>query len=68
MMEFFQIVIDTNVMIAALRSKRGASYKLLTLMGQSEPFQINVSVPLILEYEAVFQTPRARNRTDASGY
>ena len=47
-----EIVIDTNVFIAALRSRRGTSYKLLTLIGSGR-FEINVSVPLILEYETV---------------
>lgn len=47
-----QIVIDTNVLIAALRSRRGASHKLLTLI-DSGKFEINVSVPLVLEYEEV---------------
>ena len=45
-----QIVIDTNVIVAALRSKRGASYRLLSLLGDRR-FEINVSVPLVLEYE-----------------
>jgi putative PIN family toxin of toxin-antitoxin system len=45
------IVIDTNVFISALRSKRGASYKLITAIG-SGLFDMNISVPLILEYEA----------------
>ena len=47
-----QVVIDTNVFVAALRSCRGASYKLLMLIG-GEKFDINISVPLILEYEDV---------------
>ncbi len=45
-----QIVIDTNVLVAALRSKRGASYRLLRLLGDRR-FEINISVPLVLEYE-----------------
>ncbi|MBI4772399.1 MAG: putative toxin-antitoxin system toxin component, PIN family [Chloroflexi bacterium] len=45
-----QIVVDTNVLIAALRSRRGASFRLLTLIGAGR-FEINVSVPLVLEYE-----------------
>jgi len=45
-----QIVIDTNVFIAALRSRQGAAHKLLMLV-ESEKFETNVSVPLILEYE-----------------
>lgn len=47
-----RIVIDTNVFIAALRSRRGASYLLLSLL-VSGKFTINISVPLILEYEDV---------------
>jgi putative PIN family toxin of toxin-antitoxin system len=48
----YQIVIDTNVLVAALRSRRGAAYRLLMLIGQSK-FEVNVSVPLFLEYEDV---------------
>ena len=47
-----QIVIDTNVLVTAQRSKRGASAKLLSLVGTGR-FDIHVSVPLVLEYEAV---------------
>ena len=47
-----QIVIDTNVFVAALMSRRGASYKLLMLLGQGR-FELNISVALILEYEDV---------------
>ena len=36
----------------ALRSKLGASYKLIQLIKKSV-FQLNLSVPLALEYEAV---------------
>ena len=49
-MSKYQIVIDTNVWIAALRSRRGASYKLLTLIDSGQ-FEVNISVPLVLEYE-----------------
>ena len=45
-----QVVIDTNVFVSALLSKRGAAYRLLTIVG-SGLFQLNVSVPLIIEYE-----------------
>lgn len=47
-----KVVIDTNVVIAAFRSRRGASFKLLTLIG-SGYFDYAVSVPLVLEYEEV---------------
>ncbi len=49
-MKRYQVVIDTNVLIAALRSRRGASHRLFLLIGSAK-FDINVSVPLILEYE-----------------
>jgi putative PIN family toxin of toxin-antitoxin system len=46
-----QIVVDTNVIVAALRSRRGASFRLLSLIG-GKHFEANISVPLLLEYEA----------------
>jgi putative PIN family toxin of toxin-antitoxin system len=46
-----QVVIDTNVVVAAQRSKRGASSKLMSLIGTNR-FDIHVSVPLVFEYEA----------------
>ncbi len=41
-MKPYQIVVDTNVLISGLRSKLGASYKLLTML-KDERWQINVS-------------------------
>ncbi|MFM8296586.1 MAG: putative toxin-antitoxin system toxin component, PIN family [Microcystaceae cyanobacterium] len=49
---FHQVVIDTNVIVAGLRSRRGNSFQLLTLIG-TEQFDINLSVPLVLEYTDV---------------
>ena len=54
----FHIVIDTNVLIAALRSKQGASFKLLSLIGTGK-FEIHDSVALVLEYEEVIQRQQA---------
>lgn len=51
-MNEFNIVIDTNVIISSLISKKGASYKLVSLIGSGK-FEINISVPLILEYESI---------------
>ena len=51
-MQIPQIVIDTNVMVAGLRSRRGSAFRLLTLVG-TERFAIHLSVPLVLEYEEV---------------
>ena len=49
-----KIVIDTNVLFTALRSSRGASYKLVSLL-PSGSFSIAISVPLIIEYEDVLR-------------
>lgn len=46
------IVIDTCVIISALRSRNGASYRLLSLI-DSQKFLFFLSVPLVLEYESV---------------
>jgi putative PIN family toxin of toxin-antitoxin system len=45
-------VLDTDVIVASLRSDRGASRQLL-LAALHMDFELLLSVPLILEYEAV---------------
>lgn len=47
-----KIVIDINVMVAALRSSRGASHKLMTLLDTGK-YKAHLSVSLVLEYEDV---------------
>lgn len=47
-----QNVQDTNIIYLALRSKRGASYRLMSKL-DSAKFEINLSVPLVIEYEDV---------------
>jgi putative PIN family toxin of toxin-antitoxin system len=49
-MKRLEIVIDTNVLVAALRSNRGASFRLLQNI-DSDLLELNLSVPLFLEYE-----------------
>jgi predicted nucleic acid-binding protein len=46
------LILDTSVLIAALRSSSGASHALLRLVGQGQ-FSIGVTTALVLEYEAV---------------
>ena len=53
-MKKYKIVIDTNVIASALRSKRGYSYKLLSIL-DDERIQVFISVPVILEYEDVIK-------------
>ena len=52
----FQVIIDTNVLLSALLSRKGASYHLLTLVGD-ERWQLNLSTALVLEYEDVLKRP-----------
>ena len=54
MINSYQIVIDTNVILAGLRSKNGASYKLLSILNDKR-FQINISATLIFEYEEILK-------------
>jgi putative PIN family toxin of toxin-antitoxin system len=56
-----RVVIDTSVFISALRSRRGASYRLLMLIGGKQ-FEIALSVPLVVEYEDA-----AKRMPDATG-
>jgi len=51
-MKPINIVLDTNILVSALRSRNGASYKLLTLTDNGN-FLLNIPVPLFLEYETV---------------
>jgi putative PIN family toxin of toxin-antitoxin system len=48
----YHVILDTNVLIAGLRSRRGASFALLERLVAGD-YEISVSVPLVLEYEAV---------------
>lgn len=50
-MRIWQIVIDTSVIISAIRSKRGASYRLLLSAGKDLRWQTNLSTALLFEYE-----------------
>jgi putative PIN family toxin of toxin-antitoxin system len=51
-----RVVLDTNVLVAASRSRQGASFALLELL-RRQRFTALVSVPLMLEYEAVLLRP-----------
>jgi len=47
-----ETVLDTNVLIAGLRSRQGASFELLRLVGD-ERWRLHLSTALLLEYEEV---------------
>lgn len=50
------IVIDTNVLVSALRSRSGWSYDLLARLGTGQ-FEHVITVPLVMEYEEVLHRP-----------
>lgn len=50
------LVLDTDVLVAAFRSDQGASRQLL-LGALDRRFELLLSVPLVLEYEAVLTRP-----------
>jgi putative PIN family toxin of toxin-antitoxin system len=51
-MKPFQVVLDTSVLVAAVRSSRGASFRLLELVGDAR-WRISVSPGLLFEYEEI---------------
>ncbi len=66
-MKSYKIIIDTNVLVSALRSKNGASFLLLKLIQKKDNrFQINVSTSIVLEYEAVLKREIHRQGKDIS--
>lgn len=46
------LTLDTNILVSAFRSSRGASFRLMEMLAE-EKFEIGVTTPLILEYESV---------------
>lgn len=51
-----QVVLDTNVLVDAIRSRRGASFALLERLAAPAPgYELHVSVPLVFEYEEVLR-------------
>jgi len=53
-MKKYRVVIDTGVLVSALKSNRGASFKILSLL-PSGKFEFHLSVPLVCEYESVLK-------------
>jgi putative PIN family toxin of toxin-antitoxin system len=48
------LVLDTNVLLSALRSNQGASFRLLAQLPEKR-YRLHVSTPLVAEYEAVLK-------------
>jgi putative PIN family toxin of toxin-antitoxin system len=51
-----RVILDTNVLVAALRSDMGASYAIVAQL-PSERFQMALTVPLYLQYQDVLTRP-----------
>ena len=60
MKQTLQIILDTNILVAAFRSKRGAANLLLDKLDDSR-WQANVSTALSLEYEDVLKRPEMKD-------
>ena len=50
------VILDTNVLVAGLRSSTGASHALLRAVGGPH-FSPGLTTPLVLEYESVLKRP-----------
>lgn len=48
------VILDTNVLLTALKSSQGTSFRLLSMVGSGR-FQLHISAPLVAEYEAVLK-------------
>lgn len=55
-MKLPRVVLDTNVLVAAARSRLGASHRLLQVLRDGHYVAL-ASVPLMLEYETVLKRP-----------
>ena len=55
-MKRYRVILDTNVIVAALRSRTGASYRLLMTIGHAR-WQSVVTPALMYEYEDVARRP-----------
>jgi predicted nucleic acid-binding protein len=62
-----EVVLDTNVLVAAFRSSVGASYRLLQAI-EDRMWRPVISPALAFEYEAVAETRNHRDRHDFSRY
>jgi putative PIN family toxin of toxin-antitoxin system len=63
--ERVRVVLDTSVLVAGLRSRRGASFRILEEVADERLVPL-ASVALFLEYEAVLKRPEQRQATGLS--
>ena len=69
--QHIRVVLDTNVLVAAVRSRGGASFALISSI-PSPDFQLCLSVSLYVEWQAVMtrteNLPNGRHEDDALGF
>jgi len=53
-MRIYKIVLDTNVLVSAVKSKNGFAFRLLSIIDDKR-FKVYLSVPVVLEYETVLK-------------
>ncbi|MBI3125782.1 MAG: putative toxin-antitoxin system toxin component, PIN family [Ignavibacteriales bacterium] len=58
-MKRYKIVIDTNIIVSALKSRNGFSFDLLSIIDDKR-FQVFISVPLVLEYEDAIKRNKSK--------
>ncbi len=56
------VILDTNIILAALLSKKGASHQIMRLAIE-ERLHIAVTTPILLEYESVLKRPELLRKT-----
>jgi len=59
------VVLDAKVIVAAVRPRRGASFRVLSMVGPEAPFRLVVSVPLVLEYEMALKRSTGLSEEEA---
>jgi len=60
--DMFRVVLDTSIVVAGLRSRRGASNIILAGIARRRVIPL-MSTPLLLEYEAVLKRPEQQLAT-----
>lgn len=65
MVKPYNIVIDTNIIVSALKSRKGCSFSLLSKIDDKR-FRVFLSVPLLLEYEAAIKRERTKIKLSKS--
>ena len=64
-MGYMRVVLDTSILVAGLRSRRGASNRILELVAEQRCIPL-VTTAVFLEYEAVLRRPEQRLATGMS--